>query len=202
MDVSNKCLSKSLLDYRAYTPLPFNTSQGSPCWEQQQCRLSAPHLPTSSGLNRNKQEDSRATGKASRSSVANVIVLSVVSIFLHYRTGLALTVLKGLAQSVSLVLRAAKGRGRQNWTGFQPSLSLTQAALSIFLCWCDWNVAICVVPYLHSDWLGHNSCNNRGKLHHWQDADSFEMANDGMENNEIWEDLKFLSSMHQAIKNC
>lgn len=36
-------------------------------------------------------------------------------------------------------------------------------------------------------------CNTGTGLHHWQDADSFQVANDGLENNEVREHMKFLS---------
>lgn len=48
----------------------------------------------------------------------------------------------------------------------------------------------------------HCSCNNGTKLHHRQDGDPSEMTKDRLENNEIWELLKFLSSMHQVSQNC
>lgn len=56
-----------------------------------------------------------------------------MGVFLRYTTGLAIAVLEGLTPRVGLVLGTAKGRDRQHWTGFQPSLALTQTPLSVFL---------------------------------------------------------------------
>ena len=98
---------KCLQDYKGLHIAPFQhqSVQSLPRAAAVQAACSAPAgvlRPRQRATgHRDKQEDSSATGKASRSSVASIIVLSVVSIFLHYRTGLALTVPKELAQRVS-----------------------------------------------------------------------------------------------------
>lgn len=148
---------------------------------------------------RDEQENSSGPGKALHYSCWRYSAVSseAVTVFLHYRTGLALTVPEGLTPRVSLVLRTARGRDRQHWTGFQPILGLTQAALWFFSAdVTETLLSAESIPYFISDWLRYNSCNNGARLCHWQDADSFQMANDGLKNSEIWEHLKSLSSVH------
>lgn len=95
----------------------------------------------------------------------------------------------GFQDSKRLDPEALRRSSPKPWTG--TSSTCCFCLLTLLKC--------CLSAWTHIDSCC--SCNNQTKLHHWQDADPFEMTNDRPENNEIWEILKFLSSMHQVSQN-